>query len=136
MNIDLYHGTAANLLCVDGKVNDNLQLDWNSAPLGASLDRFNLKVEHPYILFKGGDPEYSLLEGFLQTRESSILKDRFYPLNLPNTPANVSFRQEGVKELVSNVDLYHSIEDILKENPFKPYWVGMNYDEKGEVTPE
>ena len=137
MNITLDHGMAANLLCLEGTVQENLQLSKDYAPLETKLESFNLTIEHSYFLLKAGDQEYGLLESFLQSRESLVIGgEYFHLLNLPNTAADVIFRQEGVRELVSNHQLYHSVGEILKKNPFSSHNHGENYNPKGEVTPE
>jgi hypothetical protein len=136
MDINLYHGKAANLLCVGGTVQENLQLSPKYSPLETTLGRFTLKVDHPYILFKL-DPEYRPLEHLLGSAEKgSFLQEYFLPLNLPNTPSNVRLRQAGVRELIEYEELYSAVQEILQKNPFSSRNREVHYNPEGEVTPE
>lgn len=149
-----YHAIAGNILCASGGLEDVLQLYdkggmkyqpltlWKQADGRLTLDNF-------WLLYQGFDREYDSIPKFFNRDEESIVfhgREGYnlpyhHLLNLPNTPEDVRFRQEGVKELVENESLFKFVEDLLasqemyglricRDHTFKDmsYWC--------DVTPE
>jgi hypothetical protein len=158
-NIELNrnHGSASNVLCVSGTIEDAMQLydqngnryhplDLHRQPTGEIL------LDHSSLLFKGYDSEYNIIHRFFSADEKSVIfnggderRDASLPyhhlLNLPNTPEDVRFRQEGVKELVENPRLYQALEGILASSYLYGYSTCRGYPYKDvrircDMTPE
>jgi len=116
--------SAPNMLCAGGKLETAMQLsthpDTRYDPLAIDRSGGGRCIVNTFLLYMF-DPELRVVRNALsrketQQREKTHL-DYKHLLNLPNNPANVRFRQEGVRELSENDELFEYVGRVLEEAP-------------------
>ncbi len=119
------HGNSPNMLCVDGDLEKALQIGGEKGryyPMNlAGMIDGQFIVADVHELFLGFDEEYDSIPSFfglnLDGKVFYSFNNPFWPnhlLNLPNTPQDVRFRQEGVKEMTRRKDLYERVGEIIR----------------------
>lgn len=148
-NVDVItpdHFRAENILCVDGSIEDALQLSSDTgrrySPLSTDFSTGQNWVLNGNLIFLD-DVEFGSLQRALGFEN---LGNRFgtcefrHLLNLPNPARDVKFRQEGVRELSFNSDLYDGLDTFLRSAEIFDFYGSRNLsDHRGFshlLTPE
>jgi hypothetical protein len=135
-----------NILSSSWSLEDVFELwEWSDRlhPLAFDYTGNSLTIQNTRYLYHN-DPHYNEITSYFdRLKESPFYHDRYtqhkrsplwysHVLNLPNTPEDVRLRQEWVKELVENNDLFLAIEELFSKleaySTDEWHWWESNYD--------
>jgi len=119
--------TLPNILSNVWKLEDVFELwEWEDRlhPLTFGYSGNDIVIQNTRYLYHN-DPHYNEITAYFdRLKESPFYHDKYtqhkrsplwysHILNLPNTPEDVRLRQEWVKELIKNQDLFSAIEELF-----------------------